>query len=84
MCEIEISHMGKNNGNPDLVYEKELSHMGKNNGYSELVCKKRTNPMAEQIRRDLRISSPLYLTHSFRSYNACMLLLLLDITLTTT
>ena len=22
VCEIEISHMGKNNGNPDLVHEK--------------------------------------------------------------
>ena len=22
MCEIEISHMGKNNGNPNLVCEK--------------------------------------------------------------
>ena len=24
MCEIEISHMGKNNGNPDLVCEKTV------------------------------------------------------------
>ena len=24
MCEIEISHMGKNNGNPDLVCEKKV------------------------------------------------------------
>ena len=25
MCKIEISHMGKNDGNPDLVCEKNLS-----------------------------------------------------------
>ena len=25
MCEIEISHMGKNNGNPDLVCDKKRS-----------------------------------------------------------
>ena len=24
VCEIEISHMGKNNGNPDLVCEKQI------------------------------------------------------------
>ena len=30
VCEIEeLSHMGKNNRNPDLVCEKDLSHMGK-------------------------------------------------------
>ena len=23
VCEKEISHMGKNNGNPDLVWEKK-------------------------------------------------------------
>ena len=27
MCEIEISHMGKNNQNPDLVCENSLSNM---------------------------------------------------------
>ena len=27
MLEIEISQMGKNNGNPDLVCEKSLSHI---------------------------------------------------------
>ena len=27
MCETEISHMGKNNGNPDLVCEKEKSRI---------------------------------------------------------
>ena len=26
VCEKELSHMGKNNGNPDLVCEKFLSH----------------------------------------------------------
>ena len=25
VCEIEISHMGKNNGNPDLVCENKLN-----------------------------------------------------------
>ena len=25
VCEIELSHMGKNNGNPDLVCEKIFS-----------------------------------------------------------
>ena len=24
MCELEISHMGKNNGNPDMVWEKDI------------------------------------------------------------
>ena len=24
VCDIELSHMGKNNGNPDLVCEKNL------------------------------------------------------------
>ena len=26
MCEIEISHVGKNNGNPDLVCENKISY----------------------------------------------------------
>ena len=32
VCEKELSHMDKNNGNPNLVCEKELSHMRKHNG----------------------------------------------------
>ena len=40
VCEKEISHMGKNNGNSNLVCEKELSHMGKLTGNPDLVCKK--------------------------------------------
>ena len=28
VCEIEISYMGKNKGNPDLVCEKKKSVMG--------------------------------------------------------
>ena len=38
MCEIEISHMGKNNGNPNLVCGKELSQIGKNSENLDLVC----------------------------------------------
>ena len=34
-CEIEISHMGKNNGNPDLVCEKKISNMLRVNGLLE-------------------------------------------------
>ena len=30
MCEIEISHMGKNNGNPDLVCEKKFINANAN------------------------------------------------------
>ena len=26
VCDIELSHMGKNNGNPNLVFEKSMSH----------------------------------------------------------
>ena len=29
MCEIEISHMGKNNGNPDLVCQKRYKPVAK-------------------------------------------------------
>ena len=29
VCEIEISHMGKNNGNPDLVCDNRLSHLSR-------------------------------------------------------
>ena len=28
MCEIEISHMGKDNGDPDLVCENKTALMG--------------------------------------------------------
>ena len=28
VCEIEISHMGENNGNPDLLCEKKLRIWG--------------------------------------------------------
>ena len=51
VCEIEISHMGKNNGNPDLVCEKELSQMGKNSGNLDLVCE---NTMHNIKRRTYR------------------------------
>ena len=29
MCEIELPHMGKNNGNPDLVCENKVIYMDK-------------------------------------------------------
>ena len=40
VCEIELSHMGKNNGYPDLVCEKSFVDMGKKTKKPYLVCKK--------------------------------------------
>ena len=45
VCEIELSHMGKNNGIPNLVFEKILSYIarGKNKNEQPHVNKQLTS-----------------------------------------
>ena len=54
MCEIEISHMGKNNGKPDLVCENFFSFFGKmaNLNTSFFITCQARHPISGHVRPD--------------------------------
>ena len=53
VCEmIELSHMGRNNGNPDLVCEKESFHMGKT-AETSIRCARKGSLVSRPIRFDV-------------------------------
>ena len=38
VCEIKFSHMGKNNGSPDLVCKNKMSKFWPESSYLSLLC----------------------------------------------